>query len=216
MELKPVPIESGAAALTQENTKIVFVGTHSGVKPDPRTGGFEKFTGKVDVDTNTKSLKSVSVDIETASVWTEIPNLTNHLKSADFFDVREHPQAAFQSTSIKADDATAGSVTITGNLTLHGATKEISFPAKFSITDEGLTLTSKFSIDRTEFGMTFGADRVEKEVSLTVVIGEKTEATQGQGFGPGRPGRGRGRKQCGPGGDSGQPPAAQPTDGQDK
>lgn len=216
-ESKPVPIEAGAATLTPGNTKIVFVGTHVGAKPDPRTGGFEKFTGKAEVDPDTKTLKSVSVDIETPSVWTQIPNLTNHLKTADFFDVREHPQAAFQSTSIKADDAAAaGSVTITGNLTLHGVTKEISFPAGVRINEEGLTLTSKLTIDRTEFGMTFGPDRVEKAVSLTVVIGEKTEVTQGAGFGPGGPGRGTGRRPGGQGGRPEQPPAAQPADGQDK
>ncbi len=173
-DLKPVPIEAGVATLAPENTKIVFVGTHSGAKPDPRTGGFGKFTGKAEVDADTKALKAVSVEIETGSLWTQIEMLTNHLKNADFFDVKEHPQAAFQSTKIEAGDAT-GSVTITGNLTLHGATKEISFPATVSITDAGLTLSSKFTIDRTEFGMTFGEGKVEKKVALTVVIGEKTE-----------------------------------------
>lgn len=201
---KPVPIESGVAALTPENTKIVFVGTHVGAKPDPRTGGFEKFTGKAEVDPAAKTLKSVSIEIETASLWTQIPNLTNHLKSPDFFDVREHPQAAFQSTKVEAGAAAAGSVTITGKLTLHGVTKEVSFPATVSITDDGLTLTCKSAIDRTEFGMTFGPDRVEKQVSLTVVIGEKTEVTQGPGFGPG-PGRGPGRGPGGSAGGSGQP-----------
>ena len=174
VDLKAVAIEAGVATLAPENTKIVFVGTHSGAKPDPRTGGFGKFTGKAEVDADAKTLKAVSVEIETGSLWTQIEMLTNHLKNADFFDVKEHPQAAFQSTKIEAGDAT-GSVTITGNLTLHGATKEISFPATVSITDAGLTLSSKFTIDRTEFGMTFGEGKVEKKVALTVVIGEKTE-----------------------------------------
>jgi len=175
-DLKPVPIEAGVATLAPENTKIVFVGTHSGPKPDPRTGGFGKFTGKAEVNADAKTLKAVSVEIETGSLWTQFPMLTNHLKSADFFDVREHSQAAFQSNKIEAGAAGASSiVTITGNLTLHGATKEISFPATVRITDAGLTLSSKFTIDRTEFGMTFGEGKVEKEVSLTVVIGEKTE-----------------------------------------
>ena len=173
-DLKGVTIEAGVATLSPENTKIVFVGTHSGAKPDPRTGGFGKFTGKAEVDADAKTLKTVSIEIETGSLWTQIDMLTNHLKNADFFDVKEHPKAAFQSTKIEAGDAT-GNVTITGNLTLHGATKEISFPATVSVTDAGLTLSSKFTIDRTEFGMTFGEGKVEKEVSLTVVIGEKTE-----------------------------------------
>ena len=176
-DLKPVTIEAGVATLGPENTKIVFVGTHSGAKPDPRTGGFAKFTGKAEVDADVKTLRAVSVEIETGSLWTQIEMLTNHLKNADFFDVKEQPKAAFQSTRIQAPPAgVANEVTIIGNLTLHGVTKEISFPAIVSITDGGLTLSSKFTIDRTEFGMTFGEGKVEKDVSLTVVIGAKTEA----------------------------------------
>jgi polyisoprenoid-binding protein YceI len=62
----PVPIDAGVAALSPENTKIVFVGTHIGARPDPRTGGFEKFSGKVEVDPSTKLLTSITVDIEAA------------------------------------------------------------------------------------------------------------------------------------------------------
>ncbi len=109
-ELKPVPIEAGVAALTPDNTKIVFVGTHSGAKPDPRTGGFGKFLGKAEVDSAAKTLKAVSAEIETSSLWTPIEKLTNHLKSADFFDVREHSLAAFQSTKIEAPPAERRSI----------------------------------------------------------------------------------------------------------
>ena len=68
-----------------------------------------------------------------------------------------------------------GQTNVTGNLTLHGVTKEISFPATVKVNAEGLTVKSEFSIDRTEFGMKFSPDRVEKKVSLTVVVGEKTQ-----------------------------------------
>ena len=174
--LEPVKVESGAATLGPDNTKIIFVGTHVGEKPDPRTGGFKTFSGKAEIDPDTKMLKSVTLDIDTASLWTEFPMLTTHLKSADFFDVREHPTAKFESTGIKADEAGKGLYTMTGNLTLHGVTREISFPAQINLTDEGLTVVSKFTIDRTEFGMNFGSDKVEKSVALTVNVGAKTEA----------------------------------------
>jgi len=174
--LDPVRVESDVATLGPDNTRIIFVGTHLGDKPDPRTGGFKSFSGKAEVDADTKMLKSVTLDIDAASLWTEFPMLTDHLKNADFFDVREHPKATFESTSLKAGEAGKGLYTLTGNLTLHGVTKEISCPAEITLTDEGLTVHSKFAIDRTEFGMNFGADKVEKNVALTVTIGAKTEA----------------------------------------
>jgi polyisoprenoid-binding protein YceI len=171
----PVPVSGGAATLSPDNTKIQFVGTHSGDKPDPRTGGFAKFKGKAEIDAAKKSLKSVSIEIDTASLFTEIgQKLTDHLKSPDFFEVREYPKATFESTKIAA--GTAGKATITGKLSLHGVTKEISFPATVEVGEKGVTLTSEFSIDRTQFGMTYGEGKVEPKVSMTVVIGEKTTA----------------------------------------
>jgi polyisoprenoid-binding protein YceI len=171
----PVPVTGGHATLSPDNTKIQFVGTHSPPKqPDPRAGGFAKFKGKAEVDPATKSLKAVNVEIETASLFTEFDKLTTHLKSADFFEVREYPKATFESTKITAGQK--GQSIITGNLSLHGVTKEISFPASVEVSDKGLTLTSEFSIDRTQFGMTFGKGQVEPKVSMTVVVGEKTVA----------------------------------------
>lgn len=179
-KLTPVKIEEGVLALSPDNTKIQFTGTHSPPKaPDPRVGGFAKFSGEAKVDAEAKKLESVSVDIDTTSLFTTIPNpamnekLANHLRTADFFDVREYPTAKFESTEIAPDDD--GLVTIKGNLTLHGETKEISIPAAVSITEEGLTLKSEFSINRSEFGMTFGEGQVDDKVSLSVAIGEKTE-----------------------------------------
>ena len=72
-----------------------------------------------------------------------------------------------------------GAHTITGEMTLHGVTKEISFPATVRFRDGGLTLEAEFSVDRTDFGMDFGPDRVVSEVSMTVVVGQKTEPDKG-------------------------------------
>jgi polyisoprenoid-binding protein YceI len=166
-------IQSGALVLSPENTKIEFVGTHVGDKPDPRTGGFEKFTGKLEVDVAAKTVKSVVIDIDTASLWTQFPKLTDHLKSPDFFEVREYPTIRFESTGIDGDGE--GQHQITGKLTLHGVTKEISVPATVQIGQQGPTLRSEFSINRSEFEMKWGPDRVEDKVALTVVVGEKTQ-----------------------------------------
>src|SRR3954464_12688876 len=93
-----VPTTDGAAMLTPQNTKIQFICAHVGPKPDPRKGGFGKFTGQALLDG--KSLKSLSLDIDTTSLFTEFDMLTTHLKSADFFEVRRFPTAKFQSTKI--------------------------------------------------------------------------------------------------------------------
>lgn len=157
----------GDIPLTPENTRIQFVGTHAGDKPDPRTGTFGKFAGTAKVAGG--ALTTVSVEIETASLSTEIPKLTDHLKSPDFFEVRQHPKATFQSTGI--EDAGDGTVKITGDLTLRGITRSISFPATVSTAD-GLSLKAEFTVDRTDFGMNYGVDKVEKPVAMTVTVGK--------------------------------------------
>lgn len=171
-DLQPVSVTGGVATLSPANTKIEFVGTHSGDKPDPRTGGFAKFSGKLHVDSSAGSISAISADIDTTSLYTPIPKLTDHLKTADFFEVREYPTAKFQSTAIKAGKA--GSVEVTGKLTLHGVTKQIRFPAKVQVGEQGVSLVSQFSINRSEFGMTYGAGKVDDKVSLNVVVGQPT------------------------------------------
>ncbi|MBA3312441.1 MAG: YceI family protein [Planctomycetaceae bacterium] len=151
-------------------------------KPDPRVGSFEKFTGTAEVDPEAKTLKSVSVDIETASLKSEIANLTNHLNSADFFDTREYPKATFKSTRIESGGA--GQATITGELTMHGVTKEITFPAEVTISDDGWMVKAEFVIDRTEFDIGKGMDRVEKDVTITVNVNGDSSTSADAGSPP--------------------------------
>ncbi len=158
--------DANTVALTEANTKVEFIGVHVGDKPDPRKGSFAKLNGSAILDMG--SLKAVTVEFDTDSLTTELPPLTTHLKSPDFFDVKQHPTAKFESTTI--EPGADGKVNVTGNLTLLGVTKPITMPATVS-TEGGLKLTAEFSIDRTEFGMTYGDGKVEKIVAMTVTIG---------------------------------------------
>ncbi len=164
-----VPVQGGAATLDATNTKLQFVCAHVGPKPDPRKGSFSKFTGKAQIDPATKSLKSIVIDIDTNSLETDFDKLTTHLKSPDFFEVRRFPTAKFESTRI---EPASGSSQIIGKLTLHGVTKEITIPAKVEVTPAGLHVSSEFTINRLDFGMTYDPKKVEDKVTLTVAIGQ--------------------------------------------
>lgn len=165
-----------------DNAKIGFIGKHVG-EPNPRTGGFERFEGVTELTEDGKSLKSVTVEIEADSLWTQFGGLTTHLNSADFLDTREFPTASFKSTKIEPG-AKEGEVNITGELTLHGVTKEITFPATVSVTDGKVDLKSNFVLKRTEFGMDKKLEGVIDDVELEFVLGEKTEKLPEQA-GPG-------------------------------
>lgn len=172
-KLQPVPLKSGSVTLAPANSRIDFVGTHEGAKPDPRKGGFASFSGRADFSDD-GALQTISFDIDTRSLHTEIGKLTAHLKSPDFFDVRQHPKASFQSTSVTPADK-PGSFDVTGKFTLLGTTKTVRLPVTVAADSAGVTLVSKFSFDRTQFGMTYGEGKVKKKVNVTVLVGQATQ-----------------------------------------
>ena len=169
----PVALSDGSATLTPENTKVDFVGIHVGDDPKPRLGGFAKFTGSLELNVD-GSLKSMSMEFETASLWTQNGDkLTGHLKNPDFLDVEKYPTAKFVSKSTKVG-AKEGTVDIVGDFTLMEKTNEITIPATLTKTNEGVALKSEFKLDRATFGMDKMLDRVSKLVSITLSVGEKT------------------------------------------
>jgi polyisoprenoid-binding protein YceI len=151
--------------LSPNNAKIDFVGTKpSGDKHD---GGFKQFAGKMEMADQGPS--KIAIDIETDSLWSDAEKLTNHLKGSDFFEVQAYPKATFVSTKI-VSKATGGSThEVTGDLTLHGATKSITFPIKVTGGDE-IILSSDFTISRKEFGITYGEGMIDDAVQISVAI----------------------------------------------
>jgi polyisoprenoid-binding protein YceI len=155
-------IAGGTFALDGNNTKIEFVGTKPGGK---HNGGFKSVTGKAS-GAEATDLK-LEVEIDTTSMYTDNPKLTNHLKSADFFEVKTYPKAKFVSTKVeKANDG----YTVTGDLTLRGKTKSISFPAAIAVAADGVTVKSTFTINRQDFGISFGPGKVDDTVTIKVAV----------------------------------------------
>lgn len=147
------PAPPSAATVTyalSSESKVLFVGSKV---TGSHEGGFEQLEGSISLAGSTPETATVNVTIDTTSLWSDTEKLTGHLKSADFFDVESHPTATFASSSIAAGDD--GSYTITGELTLHGVTKQISFPAQIELTDDGFRAQAEFSIMRFDFGIEF-------------------------------------------------------------
>jgi polyisoprenoid-binding protein YceI len=86
-------------------------------------GSFDKYTGVVDINDRDIAKSKVDVSIDTASINTNVKKRDDHLRSADFFDVATYPKMTFVSTKV----AMAGKdrLAVTGNLTLHGITRQV-------------------------------------------------------------------------------------------
>lgn len=83
--------------------------------------------------------------------------LTKHLKSADFFNVPQFPIAKFEVTKITGTNGDFNSI-VTGNLTIKGVTKSISFKANITVSGDEVTIKSKdFTVNRSDWGLTYNA-----------------------------------------------------------
>lgn len=156
-----------AIAINNENSKVGFTGSKVTGKHD---GGFNKFTGTVDLVNNKIEESSVSVEIEMASVFSDADGLTKHLQTGDFFEVEKHPKSSFSSTKIEADKTKGeGNYTVTGDLEMRGVKKSITFPAKISASASEVTVDTEFAINRKDFGIVY-AGKADDLIRDEVVI----------------------------------------------
>lgn len=167
-------VKGGAAySFDGSSSKVGFVGAKVTGKHE---GGFGTFKGTVTIPDGDAEKGAVTVEIDMASVTSDSEKLTGHLKSADFFDAEKHPKAKFESTSVKKGGEGGATHTITGNLTLRGATKSVTFPAKVQVSGDGVVLDAEFGINRKDFGIVYPGkadDLIKDEVLIKLAIKAK-------------------------------------------
>lgn len=84
--------------------------------------------------------------------------LIGHLASPDFFDVANHPTATFEITSVSDQAGEGTNALVSGNLTLRGITKNISFPANIVVNGDAVDFTApEFTIDRKDWNVMFNS-----------------------------------------------------------
>ena len=152
-----------ASSLTWVGSKVT--GSHN--------GGFDGVTGTVSASGDDPLTSQIDITIDTTSITTDTDRLTGHLMSADFFEVETYPTATFVSTAVEKE---GDGYKVSGNLTLHGVTKGISFPAAISIAGDTLTATAEFVLKRTDFGINYKGkadDLIREEVVVAFDITAK-------------------------------------------
>ncbi len=119
-----------APAVASDTYKIDSVHSEVGFKirhlVAKTSGRFTAFRGTITVDPKDLSKSSVEVIIDAASINTDNANRDADLRGEKFFDVAKYPAITFKSTAVQ--ETSKGKLEITGDFTLHGVTKRISFP----------------------------------------------------------------------------------------
>ncbi len=124
-------------------------------------GAFSKVEGTVVIDTDNPAASSVDATIDASTVNTNEAQRDAHLKSGDFLDVEKYPTLAFKSKKIDRD---GDDWKVTGDLTLHGVTKEVVLkvdgPTEETKDPYGnirVGASAATKIKRSDFGLTWNA-----------------------------------------------------------
>lgn len=144
-------------------------------------GNFTKINGTVQLDDQDPTKSTIQATLDAASLDTRVEKRDQHLKSPDFFDVTKYPTLTF--TSKKIQKVGDGQFQVTGDLTIHGVTKEVVLkvegqPQPFrdptGVMRVGGLATTK--INRKDFGLTWnqaletGGVLVGDDVDITIDV----------------------------------------------
>lgn len=115
-------------AFEPAHTHIGFSVRHLGLTSTP--GVFKRFSAQLDFDERTVEASSVSFEVAVASIDTGLELRDEHLRGADWFDVRQYPTAVFVSRSVRRGEGDG--YAIEGDLTLRGVTQSVVFDARLT------------------------------------------------------------------------------------
>lgn len=194
-EKQEVAEKQGEIFVTDTTTSNVsWRATHKGGLA-PRWGNIAISSGELSVTDGNLTAGDFVVDmksivVDNASV-TEADkkaiDLQNHLKGADFFEVEKYPTATFHITQVSDLDPAAESLLeganklVSGNLTLQDSTLNVTFPAKIDVQGEQVAVEAKFTVNRIDWGIKFGAselDPAEWGISKDIEVGVNLHATK--------------------------------------
>jgi polyisoprenoid-binding protein YceI len=152
-----------------EHTSVSFKISHLGISLVH--GRFNEVAGTAVVDADDPAKSSFTLTIPVRSIDTKVKKRDDHLRSADFFDVEKHPDLVFKSTRVKR---TEKGLEVTGEVTLHGVTKPLTFELTGGKTGEfppgthRVGYTTAFVLKRSEFGMKTMLGPVGDEVHVEI------------------------------------------------
>jgi len=170
--------QAGTWQIDSKHSAAQFSVRHLGVSTV--RGAFTKVTGTAVIDPADPSKDSLEASIDASSVDTRVEMRDNDLRSPHFFEVQKYPTITFHSKSTKS--AGAGKLLVTGDLTMHGVTKEVvldvdgpSAPIKDPMGGgQRLGASATTKINRQDFGIAGAPGVVSDEITITI----DTELTQ--------------------------------------
>ena len=162
----PKPAGATDYVISSENSFIKFGGTHAGKEFE---GTFENWDGNISFDKNDLENSNVYIVIHPKSAKTGDKMYDGTLPTADWFDVKNHPDATFQSSSFS--DLGDGRYKVGGTLMIKNIKEPLNFVFTLADLEDGSVLAeSAFAIDRMAYDLGLKSDPKAEWVGRVVNI----------------------------------------------
>ena len=172
--LSPAVAENATYQIDPGHTGLYFQVNHVGYSN--MFGRFNSMSGTVVFDPDDPAAGKLTMSIDAGSIDTNHQARDDHLRSPDFFNTGEFPEITFTSTAIEVTGENTGK--ITGDFTLLGVTNPVTMDVTFNQIApypfvEGQTrvgFSATGSLNRADFGMTYGSGGIGDEITLYVEV----------------------------------------------
>jgi len=165
--------QAGTWQIDPNHSSAQFSVRHLGVSTV--RGAFTKVSGSAQYDPSDPTKTSLTATIQASSVDTRVEMRDNDLRSPNFLDVQKYPTITFQSKQAKS--AGNGKLQITGDLTIHGVTKEVtldvdgpSAPIKDPWGNQRIGASASTKINRKDFGVNGASGVVGDDINITIDV----------------------------------------------
>lgn len=144
-------------------------------------------SGKVTFDPERPAATKGKIVVEAASLTVPNPLMKQHMLGAQWMDVETHPEIIFETVKVEPvqRDGDQTTARVTGKLSLHGVTRELTVPVKFTYLKDKLgvrtngqmqgdllVIRAEFNLQRSDFGINPSAptDKVAEEILITLSV----------------------------------------------
>ena len=165
--------QAGTWQIDPNHSSAQFSVRHLGVSTV--RGAFMKVSGSAQYDPADPTKDSLNATIQAASVDTRVEMRDNDLRSPNFLDAQKYPTITFQSRQVKS--VGTGRMQITGDLTIHGVTKEVTLDVdgpSASIKDpwgnQRIGASASTKVNRKDFGVNGAAGVVGDDINITIDV----------------------------------------------
>ena len=170
-------------AYTIDPTHTVVLATWNHFGYSNPSANFGDASGTIVYDADVPEQSSVEVVLPMSGLTSFVPKLDEHLRTADFFDADQFPQATFKSTSVRA--LGEGRLEVTGDLDLHGVVKPVVLDVKLNkaavhpmTKAPSIGFDATATIKRSEFGIAMYVPMVSDEVQLRITTEASAKAPE--------------------------------------